>query len=214
MASLVAGPDIAAAPTATEGAVAATESDQTSEITDALEAKKAKEAKEESQGKQETEKSSNAAEAAAGVVDGEGASLRRFHVGGWFTGTGGCVGVSVRVELKFSESANGSPVHVFVWSDLTNSWDVPGCSFEIEEDGRLNFGPELMNGMKGTVVNSISALLVPETDEVFLQIGIKLSRFVPSFTIEAHCVGVLEPIRAVKKSLEVVRRKLIQDSKN
>lgn len=126
---------------------------------------------------------------------------------GWFSGTGGAVGVNVRVELLFAEeSGTDNPLHVFVWSSATSDFDVPGVEFTLQPNGEFSFGPQLMEGMKGSVVSAIEGVWVEELEEVHLAIHIKLSYFVPSFTLTAKLIAVDEPVRAVESGLKLKRR--------
>ena len=132
------------------------------------------------------------------------------HLTGWFSGTGGAAGVSIRVELEFTgtQESSGSPAHVWVWSSATSCFDVPGCDFVLDADksGNLIFGPALMAGMKHTVVTAIKAKWNPDKDEVFLVITIKLGWAVPSFNITTTCVGVDKAVGSVSKGLKLKRR--------
>ena len=116
-------------------------------------------------------------------------------VTGMFSGTGGAVGVYIRVELVFQP---GSTVHCWVWSSATESFDIPNIGYMVGADNGITFGPALMKGMEGRVVTGIKATWNPDKDTVHLCITIKVGRWVPSVNITTTCIGVKSIVGSVK----------------
>ena len=111
---------------------------------------------------------------------------------GWYTGVGSAAGLKVRVEIQFKST---ELMDVYVWSAMESVFGsrfIPDvcCSLKSKTDssGELETGPELMDGLKGTVVTGIT-IVINKTElgtfEVPLGIGLKISRFVPHFTLKA-----------------------------
>ena len=72
---------------------------------------------------------------------------------GWYSGTGGTAGLTVRVELYIAEcdGPQDVPIRVVLWSSspgVFNHRDIPGCSFSLDQDAddpnAFVFGPKLM----------------------------------------------------------------------
>jgi hypothetical protein len=118
------------------------------------------------------------------------------HLVGNFSGCGGAVGVSIRVELVFVP--NEKILNVWVWSSATESFDIQAVGYTLNEDNTFTFGPELMKAMEGRVVKGMKATWNPDKDNIFLRITIKVGRWVPSFDITTTCVGVETIVGAVK----------------
>ena len=64
--------------------------------------------------------------------------------------------------------------------------------------GEFYFGKELMVGLDGTVVTGITAIMQKALEgfTVSLGIGLKVSRFVPHFTLKALLDPVVTPVGA------------------
>ena len=72
---------------------------------------------------------------------------------GWYSGTGGTAGLTVRVELYIAEcdGPQDVPIRVVLWSSspgVFNHRDIPGCSFSLDQEAddpnAFVFGPKLM----------------------------------------------------------------------
>ena len=75
---------------------------------------------------------------------------------GWYSGTGGAAGLTVRVEVE--QRPAGERAAVFIWSSSPSLFEDRGplpVSIAVLGDGKLAFGPGLLAGLKGTVVTSV-----------------------------------------------------------
>ena len=158
-----------------------------------------------------------AAEAAAvaSPAAATSAGLRKRQLQGWYSGTGGAVGVYIRIELEFptdvTTSATGAPCTVWVWSTATDDFNVPDCDFNLVDKGQgkreLIFEPKLQRVLrKKTVVTKITAVWDPEDDSIAIVVTIKLGWAVPGFDIKTTCIGVGKAVGAVNKTMKMVRR--------
>ena len=115
---------------------------------------------------------------------------------GNFSGCGGAVGVSIRIEMVYNDA--GDRVHLWVWSNATECFDIPDVPVEVNEDKTIKFGPIMMKTLlEKTVVTKIFAAWDAEKDTIKVKVTIKLGRFVPSFDLNTNCVGVDVVVGAV-----------------
>ncbi len=156
-----------------------------------------------------------AAAAASAAAPSSAARSRKRQLQGWYSGTGGAVGVYIRIELEFpadvTTSATGAPCTVWVWSTATDDFNVPDCDFHLVDRDRgkreLIFEPKLQQVLrKKTVVTKITAVWNPEEDSVAIVVTIKLGWAVPSVNIKTTCIGVGKAVGAVNKAKKMVRR--------
>jgi hypothetical protein len=123
---------------------------------------------------------------------------------GNFSGAGGAVGVSIRIEMVYNDA--GDRVHLWVWSNATECFDIPDVPVEVNDDKSLKFGPIMMKTLLAkTVVTKIKASWDEEKDCIAVKVTIKLGWAVPSFDLKTNCVGVDTVVGAVTGDL--VKRK-------
>ena len=112
---------------------------------------------------------------------------------GWFTGVGGGYGADIRLELNFSEFKNNEGyIDIWVWSSITEDFVIKKCKFSInnEETPELSFDSTIAEELKDRVVTNFIAKWDKENDKIYLTLTIQLSEWVPSFDIEAECIGI------------------------
>ena len=91
-----------------------------------------------------------------GVVKSPEAPSKAKSPLGWYSGTGGAAGLTVRVELE--QSPPGELANVYIWSSSPSLFEDRGplpVHVAVGAGGKLAFGPGLMAGLKGTVVTSV-----------------------------------------------------------
>ena len=121
------------------------------------------------------------------------------YLTGNFSGTGGAVGVSIRVEMVFDPDPTQQKVTAWIWSNMTESFSVHDISWTFDKETKeIVFGPEMMKGMEGRVVTKIHAKWDGVKDTIFLTITIKVGRWVPSVNITTTCFGVDTIVGGVK----------------
>ena len=132
-----------------------------------------------------------------------GAAVPRLQ--GNFSGCGGAVGVSIRIEMVYNDA--GDRVHLWVWSNATECFDIPDVPVEVNEDKTIKFGPIMMKTLlEKTVVTKIFAAWDAEKDTIKVKVTIKLGRFVPSFDLNTNCVGVDAVVGAVSGDFTTRKR--------
>eukprot|EP01065_Artemidia_motanka_P009950 TRINITY_DN15168_c1_g1_i1.p1 TRINITY_DN15168_c1_g1~~TRINITY_DN15168_c1_g1_i1.p1 ORF type:complete len:333 (+),score=90.06 TRINITY_DN15168_c1_g1_i1:81-1001(+) len=107
---------------------------------------------------------------------------------GMYCGSGSAVGVTIRVGIEVA-SSSVLHVHILGLSRYT-VWDVPySLSEHPNKSGAYDCkaGPELMEGLTGTVVSGVDMLADPFGSRIALSISVRISWMAPVLVVRTDC---------------------------